>query len=81
MGVRLKESVQELEEYQAHSGELEAELETELEQSTGRCTELRHQVAKLATENEDLKVGACYFLFFHAATSAEGSVVGVAIFQ
>ena len=46
----------ELEEYQSHSSELEAELEAELEQSNNRCSELRHQVAKLATENEDLKV-------------------------
>ncbi|KAF2368185.1 hypothetical protein FHG87_001047 [Trinorchestia longiramus] len=52
---KYEESLQELEEYQSHSAELESELEAELEQSQGRCSELRHQVAKLATENESLK--------------------------
>uniref|UniRef100_A0A6A7FTL2 Nuclear distribution protein nudE-like protein n=2 Tax=Hirondellea gigas TaxID=1518452 RepID=A0A6A7FTL2_9CRUS len=52
---RLYESQQELEEYQSHSSELEAELEAELEQAQSRCSELRHQVVKLATENEIIK--------------------------
>lgn len=53
---RLVEAQQELEEYQSHSAELEEELEVELKQSQTSCSELRHQVAKLSTENEDIKV-------------------------
>ena len=47
---------EEFEEYQTSSRELEAELEVQLEQQETRSSEFRHQINKLANENQVLKV-------------------------
>merc|ERR1719315_1015512 len=52
---RLTETQQELEEFQTSSRELETELEAELEQSETRCKDLRHQLNRIALENDALK--------------------------
>ncbi|KAK7074843.1 hypothetical protein SK128_000271 [Halocaridina rubra] len=51
----LEETREELEEFQSGSRELEAELEAQLEQAEGRCSEYKSQMNRLALENESLK--------------------------
>jgi len=52
---RLAETQAELEEYQASSGELEAELEAELGHSQAKCKELNHQLSRVTGEADMLK--------------------------
>lgn len=53
---RLQEARDELDEFQEGSRELEAELETQLEQAEARQRELLLAKTRLETENESLKV-------------------------
>jgi len=53
---RLQEARDELDEFQEGSRELEAELETQLEQAEARQRELLSAKTRLETENESLKV-------------------------
>lgn len=55
---RLQEARDELEEFQEGSRELEAELETQLEQAESRQRELLAAKVRLEAENESLKVSA-----------------------
>lgn len=56
LGKRLQEARDELDEFQEGSRELEAELETQLEQAEARQRELLAAKTRLETENESLKV-------------------------
>lgn len=58
LGKRLQEARDELDEFQEGSRELEAELETQLEQAEARQRELLSAKTRLETENESLKVNA-----------------------
>lgn len=58
LGKRLQEARDELDEFQEGSRELEAELETQLEQAEARQRELLAAKTRLETENESLKVNA-----------------------
>lgn len=51
----LEETRDELEEFQNGSRELEAELEAQLEQAEGRCSEYKSQINRLAIENDSIK--------------------------
>ena len=53
---RLQEARDELDEFQEGSRELEAGLETQLEQAEARQRELLSAKTRLETENESLKV-------------------------
>lgn len=53
---RWLESREELDEFQEGSRELEAELETQLEQAESRQRELLASKARLEAENESIKV-------------------------
>ena len=55
-GKRLQEARDELDEFQEGSRELEAELETQLEQAEARQRELLAAKTRLEAENESLKV-------------------------
>ena len=55
---RLAESRDELDEFQENSRELEAELEAQLEQQEQRVKELTGRLARVQTENDQIKVGA-----------------------
>ncbi|XP_043206367.1 nuclear distribution protein nudE-like 1-A [Amphibalanus amphitrite] len=56
--IRLAESRDELDEFQENSRELEAELEAQLEQQEARVKELTARLARVQTENDQIKV-AC----------------------
>lgn len=58
LGKRLQEARDELDEFQEGSRELEAELETQLEQAEARQRELLAAKTRLESENESLKVNA-----------------------
>jgi len=58
LGKRLQEARDELDEFQEGSRELEAELETQLEQAEARQRELLAAKTRLESENENLKVNA-----------------------
>lgn len=60
---RLQEARDELDEFQEGSRELEAELETQLEQAEARQRELLSAKTRLETENESLKVKEKNILF------------------
>ena len=60
LGKRLQEARDELDEFQEGSRELEAELETQLEQAEARQRELLAAKTRLETENESLKVTQKY---------------------
>lgn len=56
----MQEARDELDEFQEGSRELEAELETQLEQAEARQRELLSAKTRLETENESLKVTKKY---------------------
>ena len=53
---RLAESRDELDEFQENSRELEAELEAQLEQQEARVKDLTSRLARVQTENDQIKV-------------------------
>lgn len=61
LGKRLQEARDELDEFQEGSRELEAELETQLEQAEARQRELLAAKTRLEAENESLKVNTRKF--------------------